>query len=261
MSTQLVFIVVALAALAAESGGSFADSSGDAYCRLSPYHQLCLKSKPCPAAASDKYHAIDEAGIKAIVDTHNELRSRVARGLAKGFNNTLLPSASNMKRVYWDPELAEIAQRHANKCQFAHDCWRCRMAKNGRFWYVGQNIFGAGLWSIDDQPLDFGGAVRSWYAELTKFKNHDRIDRYAWDYSTAHATQVIWAHSPHVGCGYVVFKGAVYKYWKLIICNYGVGANTAPAPIYKRGIPCSQCEHGTTCDKDFLCAMQPSNGN
>jgi len=255
MSTQLAFIVVAVAALAAESGGSFADSFGDVYCKIEPRHALCLKTKPCAAAASDKYRAIDDAGIKVLLDAHNELRSRVAKGLATaGINNTLLPPAANMLRMTWDPELAEIAQAHTNNCHLSHDCARCRSAKNNRFWWVGQNGFISGFGSPDgNETPDFGGVVKAWYSEMGHFENRNLIDHYEWQHSTAHATQIIWAHSHKVGCGYIVFKeGSGYK--QIIFCNYGYGANAAPLPIYVRGAPCSKCDWLSTCDKDSLCS-------
>merc|ERR1712124_144093 len=54
----------------------------------------------------------------AIVDKHNELRSKVAngqetRGQPKGVGQ---PKAANMRKLVWNDELAEIAQRWADQC-------------------------------------------------------------------------------------------------------------------------------------------------
>ncbi|KAL1445912.1 hypothetical protein MTO96_044749, partial [Rhipicephalus appendiculatus] len=42
---------------------------------------------------------------------HNRLRSQVALGLLPGF-----PPAANMRKLYWNAELAGVAQAHANQC-------------------------------------------------------------------------------------------------------------------------------------------------
>ena len=50
--------------------------------------------------------------------THNELRQKVAAGLETHGNQ---PGASNMMKLVWNDELAEIAQRLVDQCKFAHD--------------------------------------------------------------------------------------------------------------------------------------------
>ena len=48
----------------------------------------------------------------AIVNKHNELRSKVASGNeARGVNGGQ-PSATNMKQLVWNDDLAEVAQRY-----------------------------------------------------------------------------------------------------------------------------------------------------
>ena len=47
------------------------------------------------------------------MDTHNKLRSKVARGLTK----TKHPPAGDMMELEWDDELAFVAQRHADQCK------------------------------------------------------------------------------------------------------------------------------------------------
>ena len=51
-----------------------------------------------------------------ILNKHNELRAKVANGQQIG-----QPSASNMKKLKWSPELAKIAQRWADQCPSYHD--------------------------------------------------------------------------------------------------------------------------------------------
>ena len=51
-----------------------------------------------------------------IVDAHNKVRQMIALGKIPG-----QPAATNMKEMIWDSELAVIAQRWADQCQFDHD--------------------------------------------------------------------------------------------------------------------------------------------
>ena len=48
----------------------------------------------------------------AIVDKHNELRAKVANGEEKRGVNGRQPKASNMRKLVWNDELAEVAQRY-----------------------------------------------------------------------------------------------------------------------------------------------------
>ena len=70
--------------------------------------------------------------------------------------------------------------------------------------------------------------------------------------TTGHFTQVIWAETYKVGCGFIIYQeGKWYK--RLYSCNYGHGGNMAKAAIYLKGEPCSKCPSDTTCE-DSLCA-------
>ena len=48
----------------------------------------------------------------AIVDKHNELRSKVANGQETRGVDGGQPKAANMRKLVWNDELAEIAQRY-----------------------------------------------------------------------------------------------------------------------------------------------------
>ncbi|KAF2349105.1 CAP domain, partial [Trinorchestia longiramus] len=115
----------------------------------------------------------------------------------------------------WDAELAAVAQRHADQCRFKHDCSECRAVE--RF-PVGQNLYMS--YATDG---DLGGgwkeAVYGWFNEVKSFPN-SYIDPFTFKHSTGHYSQMMWATTTHVGCGYRFFKeGNWYK--KLYICNYG----------------------------------------
>ena len=76
-----------------------------------------------------------------ILDEHNKLRQRVARGEETlGFPGPQ-PGASNMNELVWDDELAVVAQRWTDQCTGGHDVDRNSVNYTG----VGQNAAGRGL--------------------------------------------------------------------------------------------------------------------
>ena len=101
-------------------------------------------------AAKTVHRDITSTAKQAIVDKHNEIRAKVARGEETNGNQ---PGASNMKKLVWkwrcftqilnlspqvwNDELAVIAQRWADQCSFDHDTNR---QKTDGIW-VGQNLY------------------------------------------------------------------------------------------------------------------------
>ena len=76
---------------------------------------------------------------------HNKFRAKVANGKQAG-----QPSAANMKKLKWSPELAKIAQRWVDQCPSYHDT--NRMLPD--FLYEpGQNI--ANSWSSLHNGFEF----------------------------------------------------------------------------------------------------------
>ena len=58
---------------------------------------------------------------QSILDKHNALRRQVANGQESRGSPGPQPSASNMRQVKWDADLAKAAQTLTDKCIFAHD--------------------------------------------------------------------------------------------------------------------------------------------
>jgi len=189
------------------------------------------------------------AGKKLIVDKHNELRRKVARGEEK--DAMAQPKASNMREMVWNDELAAIAQRWADQCTFGHDENRKKLDGT----YVGQNVYMS--YSFTDLDLDtimgqMDEAVTAWYSEVYE-NNFDPADikPFKFDYLTGHYTQVVWAESEELGCGQVMYKDGMYE--NIVVCNYAKGGNMMRGTMYEVGEPCSKCPSGYSC-KDDLCA-------
>ncbi len=58
---------------------------------------------------------------KIIVDKHNALRRQVAKGLEKRGKPGPQPSASSMRQMVWDADLAKAAQNLADGGYFGED--------------------------------------------------------------------------------------------------------------------------------------------
>ena len=76
---------------------------------------------------------------------------------------------------------------------------------------------------------------------------------------TGHYTQMVWATSYKIGCGYSSYRkrNFVKKY---IVCNYGDAGNLLNAPMYQVGRPCSQCP-ANICSRRYpgLCPVPGEN--
>ena len=92
-----------------------------------------------------------------ILDKHNELRRRVAKGEEPG-----QPEAANMRKMVWNNELEAIAQRWADQCRRGHDKERDMLDGT----WVGQNAYWGGstmehtLGQVED--LNVNKSVQAW---------------------------------------------------------------------------------------------------
>ncbi|GIY91259.1 spider silk-constituting element SpiCE-CMa2 [Caerostris darwini] len=219
------------------------NSCPDLFQRYCHHHSYCLTpNSSCEILA---YYPTEEE-ITQIVDLHNQKRSTLATG------NAGLPSSSNMMEMEWDPELAAVAQQYANRCKYAHDPGNCRRVMN---FGVGQNIAIQRLTGGHTIPqADWKFAVDDWFSEIRYFNpnmicNFQPPTSHSEEYR--HFSQLSWAKSFRVGCGYVLYKeGNVFKdetYTRLYICNYGPAGNVYGACVYNTGTPCSDCPLNTCC--------------
>ena len=101
-----------------------------------------------------------------IVSLHNKLRSQVALGQEFRGVAGAQPPASNMLEMSWDDELAVVAQRWADQCQFGHDSVR----DVGRF-KVGQNVYIHA--HSNDGPVPWRQGIMSFYDEVKLHNNRD----------------------------------------------------------------------------------------
>lgn len=166
-----------------------------------------------------------------------------------------------MMKIVWDDELTWIAQSHANQCHFAHDCNQCRQVDE---FAVGQNLFK----TMSNSPYlqaNWTKAIHSFYDEISltplsiinSYKSDPRV-------MYGHFTQVVWANSWKIGCGYTQYKSGnpQMPVEELYTCNYGPAGNFLNSPMYKIGSLTSQCPSNTFQARDYpaLCEAADATG-
>jgi len=169
-------------------------------------------------------NTISSADKDLILAFHNQHRQKVSAG-TEG-----LPEAkTTIPDLKWDDTLSEVAQRWADQCTWGHDTNR----NTATFSYVGQNMYMA--WgSAKPSTVAWKASIDSWYSEIKDYiaANQD-VNNFQSVSGPAigHFTQVVWAATTHVGCGYVEFEKD-NGYTTHIACNYGPGGNIIGQPIY-----------------------------
>nr|API81358.1 venom toxin [Hemiscorpius lepturus] len=220
------------------------DSCPELYQRFSKEHTYCRKST---CNVLDKGVSKEEKEI--ILGIHNNFRSKLATGRETTCHQ--LPSAANMMEMEWDEELARIAQAHANLCVFNHDESNDRAVEN---FPVGQNM----VYTTSSKKN--WRAIESWYKEEVCFYTPDIVPSFrSGEYN--HFSQVTWANTWKVGCGYAEYNDGGKKKG-LYTCNYGPEGNFRERPHYVAGEPCSQCPKNTECSTSYagLCKSKTEDG-
>ncbi|XP_077534509.1 venom allergen 5-like [Haemaphysalis longicornis] len=200
-------------------------------CHMKPQHTLCLLPNP---ACQHISRGVDAAARARILELHNDYRSLVAKGQLQGF-----PPAADMQELLWDEELAEVAQAHAELCKHAD-------VSRG-----GTKLAGSASSAIS--PVDWDDSVKMWFNEYTDYPANRvaSYDQSGISNAIGHFTQVIWAKSRYVGCGYLQYyvPNSIYKDVKLYTCNYGPAGNSLGLPVYQEGLTCGACPQPTTCNE------------
>jgi len=209
------------------------------YCGITNYHTMCRFSGQSSRCSQVYYNGITQQDQTYIVDTHNRLRSQVAQGRTQQ-----LP-ASNMKQMTWDNELASIAQRWADQCQYGHDCGNCR--KVSRF-QVGQNVF-LTIESRFDQTK-WSRAIQAWFHDEIGIFPTSNVSPFVYRQNTGHYSQMVWADTNKIGCGVTTYnhQGRIGRFY---VCNYGPAGNRPGSSMYNIGNSCSRCPYPSFCSSSY----------
>merc|ERR1712176_596945 len=178
-----------------------------------------------------KENRLNDQFKKAMQDAHNRKRITVASGQESG-----QPSASNMNALRWDDDASSYATWWAGTCPSGH-------SPKPRPHGYGENIatyIGIAYEDIGQKWLD---AVDYWYSEVAQF-DPGNIDPFVYDYDAGHYTQVVWATTTKVGCGYAFYTNDNGANEMKIVCSYSPGGNMVGpgSSMYHEGDACSECD-------------------
>ncbi|XP_011505879.1 PREDICTED: cysteine-rich secretory protein 2-like [Ceratosolen solmsi marchali] len=197
--------------------------------------------KPVPRLYGDRIPrrvltTSDKKVQRKIVLYHNFFRSRVD------------PPAANMLVMKWHDGAAKAAQKWAEACYaLTHD--NATGLHIDAFGSCGQNIF------ISTARVPWFFAIKTWFSEERLFSygatpEHNELNK------IGHYTQMVWATSHLVGCGWAQCDGKngprgipYFSY----VCNYCPGGNRVDklSEPYEVGENCAscpgQCQLGKLC--------------
>uniref|UniRef100_A0A224X3L0 CAP protein n=1 Tax=Megacormus gertschi TaxID=1843536 RepID=A0A224X3L0_9SCOR len=227
---------------------------GCKYANVGRYHTMCVyKAHACPNSQLLRSGGISAADKDLILKVHNQIRSKVALGKVRG-----LPPAADMRVMAWDNELARIAQMWADQCTDGHDKLRDTEKES-----VGQNVALRWTYShkdpiMKDRP-DWSHSIDLWAREYGQFGFHSgHISPFVFNHDVGHYTQMIWADTHKIGCGFAYYKHPQRGYTKIYVCNYSPGGNIIQGTMYKispKGATCVDPslqfsrEHRGLCEK------------
>lgn len=162
-------------------------------------------------------HGSSASDRDEVVNSHNSWRQAIANGEYDQ------PKGVNLKRMKWNETLAEKAQEWADQCKFEHN------NVEGTPWdWVGQNLAIRMSSAQDNKGAEYSTAVKMWFDEVYDYSYPDDSSS-----ATGHYTQVVWADSEYVGCGFAYYLDEDDWYTKLYVCNYGPGGNWVGQAPYK----------------------------
>ncbi|KHJ80542.1 SCP-like protein [Oesophagostomum dentatum] len=169
---------------------------------------------------------------QTFLDKHNELRSKVARGLERDGAGGYAPKASKMLKMVYDCDIENSAMKNAQQCVFEHSDLDD----------LGENIFMTSVLKYDKHKAA-EEAAESWWSELQEYgvgKSNKFTDRAQ---QAGHYTQMAWETSYKLGCAVQHCSDMTY-----VVCEYGPAGNWMDELIYSTGEPCSECKG--KCSKD-----------
>ncbi|XP_063988419.1 uncharacterized protein LOC135168315 [Diachasmimorpha longicaudata] len=197
-------------------------------------HTLCLYPSPSPPASCGQLgrRGLTQGERNALLDRHNGYRARVASGQETRGAPGPQPAARNLGPLRWNNEIAEIAQRWADQCNYGHD--RCRNTADDT--YVGQNVAYIG-WSDRWRNESLLEMVDMWYNEVADF-NPSLLRAFFLPLNPlapliGHYTQMVWAGTHFLGCGASRYRKDGGYYVTFLVCNYVPGGNYLGQPIYE----------------------------
>lgn len=158
-----------------------------------------------------------------------------------------------------------MAQALADQCgDIVHDSADARFTR--RFRLTGQNLASERR-SNKVMKMDGVPFIDKWFNEYLNYHPYQvrNFEPSFNDRPTGHFTQMIWAATQYLGCGFTMFRmkgdSGAMPYQKHYVCNYADSGNIKGRPVYTEGPTCSRCPAGSRCVKRTgLCRARKKSG-
>lgn len=235
----------------------------DQYCN-GTRHTLCFPAGGGDDCANNEKVYLKTEEKRMILDFHNDKRTAVAGGERLGRLNT---KSSNMMKLVWSGEMGLLAKRWADQCnEKPHDT--CRMARDknetGQNSYVGKfkKTGSVSTKLVEERFNRIQMMLETWFNEAQNLKDTDLT---SYDVNRAavvgNVTQMIWADTIYIGCGYTEFAQKNDMLMFRFICDYKPTGNIPSKRVFKKGKPCSSCNKGSNCSDSLptLCFTGEKN--
>jgi hypothetical protein len=195
---------------------------------------------------------------RAALDGHNEIRSDVASGRVAD-----QPTATDMVKLDWDDDLAQVMQSWVNQCHWSHNGNRTSeyAALVGGNTYVGENLAVYLTTGSPPDIVDFALTLWSDEAADYTYGPFDNADAS----SSGHFTQLVWADTHRLGCALAVCPGSAFGYPNSFTayyfgCDYAKGGNFSGRYPYQAGPTASDCPSGYPAVENGLCVVPEPGG-
>ena len=187
-----------------------------------------------------------------ILDTTNELRSKIANGEQPGF-----PKAIRMAKAVWNDQLESFAKLNTKKCSNSHDCHNTL-----EFEFSGQNLGIMSTTANYTTEQVIKERINAWYNENIYAAESD-IDKFtrltgSSGKKIGHFTSLVCERQTQIGCAISTYKSSINNREfnnYLMTCNYA-STNMQTYPTYRSGTETgSACKEGTDSEFPGLCKI------
>ncbi|XP_060656504.1 antigen 5 like allergen Cul n 1-like [Drosophila nasuta] len=198
-----------------------------------------------------------------ILRYHNSYRNKLAGGSLKTVSNKTFKSASRMRMLVWDEELAYTARLHASTVSFKHSVCRSVL----RFPFAGECLglvfASTGRRQLTD-ILDL--TLQAMFDEYLDAEEPDELIN-SFDatkhYDVGHFTVIVSDRVSRVGCAVVAAtnceKETKKGYCHFLTCHYDF-TNMANSYVYKTGESASRCNIWKTLPSEEYSNLCSNNG-
>jgi len=218
------------------------------YCDISGQHTMCKFKNADPGCNIEEFSLSQELK-DALVEEINKERRKIAREAV----------AENMRKIVWNDELARIAQIWAIQCTKELDYVRIAILDDGETSFS-QNI---ARFEFNEEKINLDSVkslVKFWVdsydenvpAQISNY-NHPRVATDLppkQDYDLSYFTQLAWAETDRIGCGYARYKeDGKESSTSVFVCNFASEGNVQLQPVYSVGSQvCGNCGAGFICE-------------